>query len=235
MSAALGVALAAVLLLGAVSTPLLLAAAVLLVQGTVVARWYAALDVPGERGGAVVAALAALTADGLVVTHAGPRPMSPVAAVAAGAVLAALLHQLGRRHGRPRLTASLAATVTLAGLVVLGAGYLAGAAGDGGAATVAAAAVSVALVLASTALPGPRRVVRSAGTAAALLAGSAVAMVASPLGLAVLAVPAAAVATAWVALVVAARAQVPDPWLSAGLPFLAAGPVVFVLARLLAT
>jgi hypothetical protein len=38
-----------------------------------------------------------------------------------------------------------------------------------------------------------------------------------------------------VALVVAARAQVPDPWLSAGLPFLAAGPVVFVLARLLAT
>ena len=101
-AAGLGLAI----VLGALTEPVVLLLAVALAQGVVVAGWYASLAVPGTFGGAVVAGGTALGADLVVLAEDGDRPLSSVPAVLAVSVLAALVHQLVRRDGRDRLTAS---------------------------------------------------------------------------------------------------------------------------------
>ena len=99
--------LGAALVLGAATSRGLLLVAVLLMQGLLIARWHPSLAVPGAAGGVVVAGVAAVAADVLVLRGDGDRPLSAVPAVLALAVLAALVHQLARRHGRERVIASL--------------------------------------------------------------------------------------------------------------------------------
>lgn len=238
-------ALGAALVIGAATDPGVLLAAVLLAQAVVVIGWHRRLDVPGATGGTVVAGAAALGSDLLVLADAGDRPLSAVPVVLAMAVLAALVHQLVRQDGRDRLTASLTATVTLAALASLGSTFLAVSEAEDGSGLVSAAATAAALVVAGVSVRrwrgGSQRtdiaVVAAAGALAAL---AVVALDGLPVVPAI-AVAGSAAAIAWVASTLLARAPAAaaqqGAWSgagpSAGLPMLVAGPVAYVLGRLL--
>ena len=221
-------------------TPLLFAALVV-TQAVVVATWHRCLGVPGAAGGAAVAGAAAIAADILALDGARDRPLPGVPAVLALAVLAALVHQLARRDGRDRLTASLTATVSLAALAALGSAYVAALDVEHGPGLVSAAATAAVLVVAGVAarhrLGGSHRhdimVVTVAGGVAAL-----VVVVLDALEV----VPAVAVAgvsalVAWVTTVLVARSAGPGSRegtaLGAALPVLVVGPWAYVLGRLL--
>jgi hypothetical protein len=233
MIAIVAAVLAATVALAALAPTAVLLLAVALAQGLLVSRWFAALGVTGAAGGAVVAGAAALTADVLVVVREDTEPLASVAAVLALAMLAAFLHQLVRRDGRPDLTASLAATTSLAVITVLGAGYLAADLSRGGSALVAVAALAAgaATALDAVTLPGPVRA--SIGLAAALVLSIAVGLL-TDLGAAAAALVAAGcAATAAGAVTMARRMWHPEPIVCAALPLVLAGPAAFVLGRLL--
>src|SRR3990170_3505681 len=145
-TAAGALALGAALVLGAATAPAVLLVAVLLVQGVLLTGWHRSLAVSGAVAGSVVAGAAALGADVVVLLGEGDRPLHAVPAALALAGVAALVQQLVRRDGRPGLTASLAATVTLTALAAMAAAFLASEAAEGGPPLVAAAAVSAGLV-----------------------------------------------------------------------------------------
>ena len=246
-------ALGAALVIGVATDPGVLLAAVLLAQAAVVVGWHRCLDVPGATGGRVVAGAAALGSDVLVLADAGDQPLSAVPAVLAMAMLAALVHQLLRQDGRDRLTASLTATVSLAALASLGSTFLAVSEAEDGLGLVSTAATAAALVVAGVSVRrwrgGSHRhhisrdmsvdvaVVAAAGAVAAV---AVVALDGLPVVPAI-AVAGSAAAISWVASVLAARAPAAaaqrGAWWgagpSAGLPMLVAGPVAYVLGRLL--
>ena len=199
------------------------------------ARWFAALDVAAAaRGGAFVGAAAAIGADLAVALRDDRRPLAPVTAVLGLAMLAALLHQLIRRDGRDRLTASLTATVALAVVGALGSCYLGAQSSRDGAAFVVAGVVAAAAAVVAARCPDHESVGAGIGLVAGVAAGAVVGVLSDlgprtggivGLGCAVAAAVTAAVAR---------RAVSPDPLVTAGLPLLLAAPVAFVLARLLA-
>jgi len=221
-------------------TPLLLAALVV-TQAVVVATWHRCLGVPGGVGGAAVAGAAAVAADVLVLDGAGDQPLSSVPAVLALAVLAALVHQLARRDGRDRLTASLTATVSLAALAALGSAYVASLDVEHGPGLVSTAGVAAALVVAG--VFARRRsgasnrydivVVPAAGAASAVVMVALEGLEVGP----ALAVAGVSALVAWVATVLVARApgsgSREGAALGAALPILVAGPAAYVLGRLL--
>lgn len=235
--APVALALGAALVLGAVTEPAVLLAAVVLAQGLVVAGWHRSLAVPGARGGLVVAAVAALASDGLVLADAGDRPLSAVPGVLALAVLAGLVHQLARRDGRDRLNASLTATVSLAALATLGSIFLAVQDAEGGVALVGAAAVPAALVVAGRVarqgLRGPGWADLAVMTAATAGAASAVVALGGLSPVPALAVAGTSAVVALAAAVLASRSAAPDIGVGAALPVVLAGPVAYVLGRLL--
>jgi hypothetical protein len=235
--AAVALALAAALVLGSATAPAVLLVAVVLAQGLVVAGWHRSLDVPDVRGGAVVGAAAALGCDLLVLVEAGDRPLSALPGLLAVAVLAALVQQLARRDGRDRLTASLAATVSLTSFAGLGATYLAASDGEDGLGLVSAAAVAAALVVAGDAarhrLGWPPLLGTLVVAGAAALAALAVVALDGVAGGPAAAVAATAAVVAWAATVLVARTAAPDLGVTAGLPIVLAGPVAYVLGRLL--
>jgi len=221
-------------------TPLLLAALVV-TQAVVVATWHRCLGVPGAAGGAAVAGATAVAADVLVLDGSSDQPLSSVPAVLALAVLAALVHQLARRDGRDRLTASLTATVSLAALAALGSAYVASLDLEQGPGLVSAAGVAAALVVAGVFArrrSGASRrydivVVPAAGAASAVVMVALEGLEVGP----ALAVSGVSALVAWVASVLVARApgsgSREGAALGAGLPMLVAGPVAYVLGRLL--
>ena len=221
-------------------TPLLFAALVV-TQAVVVATWHRCLGVPGATGGAAVAGAAAISADVLALDGARDRPLSHVPAVLALAVLAALVHQLARRDGRDRLTASLTATVSLAALAALGSAYVASLDVEDGPALVTAAGVAAVLVVFgvfSRRRSGASNrydivVVTAAGAASAVVMVALEGLEVGP----ALAVSGVSALVAWVASVLVARASGSDTRegaaLGAALPILVAGPVAYVLGRLL--
>ena len=235
--AAGAVALGAALVLGSATAPGVLLVAVLLVQGVLLSGWHRSLTVPGAVAGSVVAGAAAVGADVVVLLGEGDRPLDGVPALLALAVVAALVQQLVRRDGRPALASSLASTVTLAVLAAMAAAFLAADAAEGGAPLVAAAAVPAALVSGASVL---RRRLGGPGWLDLI----AVPVLAVPVGLVVaavseletgpsLVVSLCAAGSAWVAGVLVARSPAPDAAVAASLPFALAGPVAYVLGRLL--
>lgn len=235
--AAGGFAVGVALVLGATSAPLVLLLAVLVGQGLVVLGWHRSLDVPGATGGTLVGAAGAVACDVLVLADAGDRPLSALPGVLALVVLAGLVHQLTRRDGRDRLIASLTATVALAGLVALGSTYLAASDGEDGPGLVSAAAVSAALVVMGGVLRRGLALPAVLDVVAVLVAAGAGALGVVVLeGLdraAALAVASTAAVVAWAATVLVARTNAPDPGVAACLPIVLAGPVAYVLGRLL--
>jgi hypothetical protein len=235
VAASVAAGLAVALGLAAAGPMAVLVAAVGLLQVIVAVRWFTTLDVDAAaRSGALVGAAAAIGADLAVALRDDRHPLSSVTAVLGLAMLAALLHQLLRRDGRDRLTASLTATVSLAVVGALGCCYLGAQSSRDGAAFVAAGVVAAAIVVVAAVLPGPEVL----GSGAGLVAGGASGAVVGALtdlgprsgGMVGLACAAAAVVT----VAVARRAAHPDPVVTGGLPLLLAAPVAFVLARLLA-
>jgi hypothetical protein len=235
MIAVAAAALVTATALAALAAPFVLLLAVLLAQGLLVSRWFVALGVPGGGGGAVVAGGAALAADLLVVLRDERRALAPVAGVLGVAMLAALIHQLVRRDGRPGVTASMAATTALAVVAVLGAGHLGARLGHGGSALVVAAvlAAGAVSVLAAVPLPGPRGARPAGGIALGVGLGVVTGLL-SDLGAGTGALVAlgCAVAAA-VGALFAGRMANPDPIVCAVLPLLLAGPVGLALGRLL--
>ena len=129
--------------------PLAGLSAIAFVQVVLVVGWFAVLDVPGGRGGASVAVLSALAADALLLTQTlrgDEIDVLPVAATLGMAFLAAFVHQIARRGGRPDVVASITATLTIATIAVLASLLLPAAGNDGSPAVVVAVVVGAALV-----------------------------------------------------------------------------------------
>ncbi len=155
LGAVASVALAALLVVAAWSGPLLAAAAVAVSVLALASGWGSLLDLPDERGTAVVVLLTGSAA--LAAVAAGfdaRRPLAVFAAVVAAAVLLAFAHELLRGGGRADLVESVTGTLSGQVVAVLGAGWvLLPSTGLGVAGVVPAAAAVVAARLA-TALPG---------------------------------------------------------------------------------
>jgi hypothetical protein len=237
LAVGVGPALAAVVVLGAAAGEEVLLLAVALVQGCLVAGWHRSVGVPGAVEGALIAAAAALAADVLVLTAPADRPLARVPAVLALAVLGAVGAQLVRRDGRPRLVASLTATVCLAAFAALPAAQLAALGSEGGVPLVAATIVPAGLVAAADAVSragsGPRWLRPLLALVAALATGAVVGGLTRLAMDAAIATAAASGAVGWAGAVLADRAARPDPLLAAALPVALAAPVGYVLGRLL--
>jgi hypothetical protein len=161
--------LAGYLLLASWAGRVVLAFAVAPLQAMLVVTVLAALAAPSRVRGAAIGLGAAAVADGVAAT--GDGGMRRFAGVIAVGVLAALVHQLSRRDGRPDVTASLTATV--AGVIFGVAPAVLVALRVGGASTgvvnVAIAAAGVAVLLARAVdrvLPRPALVDAAEGGAA---------------------------------------------------------------------
>lgn len=119
------------------------------------AGWPRLLSLPTVRGGSLVIALTALAA--VVVVRL--TSLADLALVMGLAVVAAFVHQMLRRDGRPRLVESVAGVVSGAVVVASAAGWLAVEGGDVTAALVVTAAATIAGAAAVTAVPGRTRLI----------------------------------------------------------------------------
>lgn len=232
-----GPTLALVLVLAALAGDGVLVLGVALVQAGVVAGWHRSMSVPGAVQGMVLAAATAGSADIAVLLAPGDRPLSRLPAVLAVAMVGALGGQLVRRAGRPRLVASLTATVCLLVVAVLPAAQVAALSSRGGAPLVAAAVVPAGLVAAVDALgragTGPRWARPVVATLASVGAGAVLAAVTDLSLPAAVGTAAASGAVAWAGAVLADRAPRPDALLATTVPQALAAPVGYVLGRLL--
>jgi hypothetical protein len=156
VSAALTIAGAVLLALGAYAGPAVLALAVAAVQVGFVVGWFRAFGLPSWRAGSVLAVLAALGASLGVLLDDVTARVAPLVAAIGLVTVAALLQELLRRDGRAHVVRSLSATVTAAAFAVLGACWVAQSESRAGetvvAAAVAAVAATVAGMVAATAL-----------------------------------------------------------------------------------
>ena len=99
---------------------------VLSAQAILIATWHRLLGAPAAETGMIVGALLIAAADiAIAVSDIADRPVSfgPIAAVLAVGYLLAIVQQLARRDDRHDLTLSLSATVSLAAIGALGAGW----------------------------------------------------------------------------------------------------------------
>jgi hypothetical protein len=237
VTAALAAGLAAALVLGGITDPLVLLPAVALAQTLLAVAWFPALRATSPAGGRLVVLAAAGAADLAVLAADETRPMEHVAPVLAVALLAALAHQLARRDGRGDLTTSLTASGAAAVLGCLGSAWLAlDVSRDGTGLLVLAAAAAAAPAVVE---PGRSRLGRSAwvgAVGAAAVTGVAAVAVAETTDVSLpvaLASGAGAVVAARLAVLLADRAPVRHPLLPAALPPVLVAPVVYLLGRLL--
>lgn len=216
-----------------------LVAAVLVLQTGVAYGWLRAVGAPGRLGGTLVGVATAAAADSLLLARESSGTLRPAVAALAFGVLAALLHQLVRRDGRAEMTASLAAAVSGATLVVLAAVWLVfwrlGAhALDIALAAVAATAL-VEIVAALLALPRVAALLVAVTVASGVGAGvgsltpSLGALYGAALGLAVGLFAAAAFVTAEYA-----RKLGGDVFFAAAVPLTVVTPAAYLASRVLA-
>jgi hypothetical protein len=233
MPAALTLALAGALGLAAYAGQTLVVLAVLVVQGLLVWGWHDALDVPGRIGGMILAGVAAVTADVLLLVRDDTRALTPVAGVVAVAMLGAMVHQLARGPGRERLTQSLTATMALVAVATLGALFVAAQQTLGGPALVTLAALSAAVGVAASLAPLPTPLAAGVATVGGLVLGLLVAVMTHLSVASALPIGAASAATALAAITFVRRAERPDLTTRGALPLLSVAPVAYVLGRLL--
>jgi hypothetical protein len=210
-----------------------LVVAVLVVQGLLVWSWYGALDVPGRTAGSVLAGAAAVTADVLLLVRDDTRALTPVTGVLAVAMIGAIVHQLGRRDGRTRLTESLTATTTLVVLATLGALFIATEQTLGGPALVALAALSAAVAAGVSMVPLPTGLVAGIAAVGGLVLGLLVAAITDLSAGPALTTGAAAAGTALAVIMFVRRAKQPALATAAALPLLTVAPVAYILGRIL--
>jgi len=196
--------------------------------------WPRLLSLPTARGGSLVIALVALAA--VVVVRAGT--FGDLAVVMGLAVVAAFVHQMARRDGRPRLVESVAGVVSGTVVVVSAAGWLAVEEGVVSAELVVTAAAAIAAAAAVTAVNAATRLVAALATvvggAVGLLTGALLGDVGPVPGL--LVGLAAGILTAALHILFGrfpASRRVRPALAAALLLVLASGVPVFVVSRLL--
>lgn len=237
MVAPLAAALLAVLVGAAAAGPAALVVLVVAVaQVGLAVRWTGALGAPAAVETAVVGAGVAVGADLAVWLSDDERPLGLVAPALGLGLLAAIVGQVLRRDGRVRLTASLAAGVSLCVAGALGATYVVLRQADGGVPFLVAGALAAGAAVALVTAPGPLSA-RLLRTAAGLVAAAVVGLVvgaSSDAGvLDGLLTGLVCGAAALVVLVTAQRMPRPDPLVAGVLPLLLVAPVAFVGFRLL--
>ena len=119
LAAGLGVVLVA----GALAGPAYVWVGVVLAQVLLLLSWHRALGASDPIGGMVVGGVLTVAADIAVAVKDDQVTFGPIAVVLGVGYLLAVVQQLVRRDGRAQLTASLAATVSLAAVGALGAGW----------------------------------------------------------------------------------------------------------------
>ncbi|MFH5821826.1 hypothetical protein [Georgenia sp. AZ-5] len=213
----------------------LLTALVLVLAVVFAAGWPRLLDLPTFGGPRVVIGLAAVAA------LAAVRVLSvgTLAVVMGIAVVAAFVHQMLRRDGRPRLVESVSGVVAGAVVVVSAAGWVAADTGPLAASLVVTGAAAIAAAASATAVPGRPELVASlstvAGGAAGLVAGLLLGVVGVVPG--VLVGLAAGILTAALHVLFGrfpASSRVRPALSAAVLPLLVAGVPVYLVSRLLA-
>jgi hypothetical protein len=124
------------------------------------AGWPLLLSLPTARGGSLVIAAAALAA--LVVVKVGP--FGDLALVMGLAVVAAFVHQMLRRDGRPRLVESVSGVISGTVVVVSASGWLAVEQGTATAELVVTAAAAITAAAAVTTVHAATRLVAALAT-----------------------------------------------------------------------
>lgn len=198
------------------------------------AGWPRMTALPAPRGATLVLSLVAVAAAAVATLT---RSMAGLGVVVALAVIAAFVHEMVRRDGRPRLVESVAGVVTGAVVVAAAAGWVA-LAGTGAGALVATTAAAVAVGSAGTALvtspQGGATVATLLGGATGLLAGVVLEDVGPLVG--TVAGLSAGILTSGVHVLFGqapSSGRVRPALAAAALPVLLAGTPVYVLVRLL--
>jgi hypothetical protein len=149
----------------------LLAGVVLALSMVFAAGWSRLVDLPTHRGAVVVVAGVAVAALAVTLTST----VAVLGIVMGLAVVAAFVHQMLRRDGRPRLTESVSGVVSGAVVVVSAAGWVAVGTSGSSPALVVTGAATIAAAAAVTTVPVTARTVvllaPAAGGLAGLLAG----------------------------------------------------------------
>ena len=221
------------LMVGVAVGPGLLWPVVVLGQLLLVATWHRSVDAPDPIVGLAVAGGLIAIADVAVAVADGPASYGPIAVVVSVGFLAAVGQQLARRDDRTDLTLSLSATIALAAMGALGAGWVVNLRlVDGDSFTlVAACAVTAAAVgrlapRAAGAVLGPL----AAGTGIGAFVATASSTISVPLGAGIglaVSVPAALAAVASVRL----PARVIGWPSGAAWPVLVAAPLAYFVIR----
>lgn len=170
------VALSGLLTITGYAGPVLLALAVALASGVIAWGWPGLLGLPSPRGTTFVVALGSVAAIGTALATTTDPFLAWMPAALAGSMIAAFLHQLARRDGRPRLVESIASTITAIAIVVSGASLMSLPRTSHGA-WVMAIGMSAVAVSALTDLSGGSQRLRAWLLPMAMLAGGAVAIV----------------------------------------------------------
>lgn len=123
-SPVIGALAAACVLGGALAGEQWVWAAVVLLQLMVVATWHRSLGAPAAASGALVGGGLAAIVDVVVASTDSEPSLGPIAVVLGAGYLIAVVQQLVRTDGREHLVDSLAATVSLATIASLGAGWV---------------------------------------------------------------------------------------------------------------
>ncbi|WP_127126879.1 hypothetical protein [Georgenia sp. SYP-B2076] len=211
-----------------------LTALVLLLALVFAAGWPRLIDLPTTRGAGIVIALVAVASVAAVLLASLPA----LALVMGLSVVAAFVHQMLRRDGRPRLVESVSGVVGGNVVVVSAAGWVAVESGFVTEALVVTAAAAIAAAASCTAIPARTGLVASVATVAAgavgLVTGELLAEVGPVPGL--LLGLAAGILTAALHVLFGrfpSSRRVRPAAAAAMLPLLAAGVPVYLVSRLL--
>jgi hypothetical protein len=233
-------ALSALIALSGYADPSLVALSVAL-GGLVLAwGWPGLLGLPSRRGTTTVLAIATVTC---VLASALPTTdpfLRWLPAAVAASLIAAFLHQLLRRDGRPRLTESIAASAAGLAVITSGVAYIPLPRTFGGAEPLAAAMAALGLSAVADLLTGSRRLRPWALPIAMALGGAGAVAVAAVAGrpqfaaAALVGVLAAAVAHALrrILAVLPSMASARSQLVSGAASVLVCGVVVYVVSRL---
>jgi hypothetical protein len=170
------VALCGLLIITAFAGPVLVALALALAAGVIAWGWSGLLGLPSPRGTTSVVALGSAAAIATALATRTDPFLAWMPAALAGSMVAAFVHQLARRDGRPRLVESIASTITAIAIVVSGASLVALPRTSHGA-WVMAIGMSAMAVSALTDLVGGSRRLRAWLLPLAMLAGGVVAII----------------------------------------------------------
>lgn len=224
------VAVAAALSPGAASAAVL-ALGVLFALG-----WPRLIDLPSPRGSAWVGIASVVVALGSVLLA---RSLVPLLAVLAFGVIAAFVHEMARRDGRPHLVESLSGTVVSVVAVVSAAAWVLLATGSASGGVLLAGAAGLAAAALATGLPLSPRVGTALAIGAGAVAGGVVGHLAAAVG-----IPVGALVGLGAGVVTAASVVLFDPYPTserpadsaaiAALPVMALGIPVYAAAALVA-